>query len=458
MPDDAVGSPYMPPGPHPGSHEANLFHLVFWGMSRPLDAWPRAVFEDLSFRAPAPSAPLFVMDPEVIRAVFVQEADAFTQGAMFRRLMRPVWGDGIATSEGPAWRWQRRASAPAFRPAHMQALAPLMSQAAQAALDRWRSGAQVDFSQEAATMTFDAILDSMFSGGEDLDRASARPRVAAFLSKVLSPRLSFFMASDGWHEGRSLPPAPGAAGLRRDIDAMIRRRREAPPCGDLLDLLLEAHDPESGQAMDDATLRDNLLGFIVAGHQTSSVALTWSVFLASQHAPTAARLRAEVAEVAGRASIGPEHVERLVFTRQVVSEALRLYPPAFQLYRVCVRETRVGGHRFSPGDKVLIPIYALHRHRRWWSQPDVFDPDRFAPGQPLPDRYLYMPFGAGGRVCLGAAFAMTELVVMLATLMRGANFTVDPNHRVWPGTAMEMSPRGGLPMRIAPRSANAEGG
>jgi cytochrome P450 len=111
----------------------------------------------------------------------------------------------------------------------------------------------------------------------------------------------------------------------------------------------------------------------------------------------------------------------------------------------------VGGHRFRPGDKALIPVYALHRHRRWWSDPDVFDPDRFAPDRPLPDRHLYMPFGAGGRVCLGAAFAMTELVVMLATLMRGATFTIDPNHRVWPGTAMEMLPRGGLPMRIEAR-------
>nr|WP_293366238.1 cytochrome P450 [Phenylobacterium sp.] len=420
-------------------------------MSRPLDAWPRAVFEELSYRSPGPAAPLFIMDPAAIRAVFVDEADAFTQGAMFRRMMRPVWGEGILTSEGPAWRWQRRASAPAFRPAHMDALAPFMAQAAQSGLDRWAHGAQVDFAQEAGRMTFDAILDSTLSGGEGFERASLRSRITGFLSKVLTPRLSFYMASDRWHEGRSLPPAPGAAGLRRDVDAMIRHRREGEPRGDLVDLLLGAHDPESGHTMDDATLRDNLLGFMVAGYQTSSVALTWSVFLASQHAPTAARLRAEVEAVAGEASIGPEHVERLIFTRQVVSEALRLYPPAFQLYRVCVREAVVGGRVFRPGDKVLIPIYALHRHRRWWRDPDVFDPDRFAPDRPAPDRHLYMPFGAGGRVCLGAAFAMTELVVMLATLMRGATFTVDPNHRVWPGTAFELLPRGGMPMRIKPR-------
>ncbi|HEY3949555.1 cytochrome P450, partial [Phenylobacterium sp.] len=261
-----------------------------------------------------------------------------------------------------------------------------------------------------------------------------------------------FYAPDRWHEGRDLPPAPGGESLRADVDAMLRRRRAAPPRGDIIDLLLAAHDPETGEAMDDETLRDNLLGFIVAGHATSSVALTWATYLAGAHAPTAARLRAEVAAVAGAGPIGPEHVEELVFTRQVVCETLRLYPPGFQLYRVCVREAVVGGHRFKPGDKVLIPVYALHRHRRFWRDPDVFDPDRFAPGEPMPDRHLYMPFGAGGRVCLGAAFAMTELVVILATLMRGADFSVKPGHRVWPGTAMEMLPRGGLPMRVTARA------
>src|SRR5579862_5542290 len=105
MPDDAGARPFVPPAPHPGSHDPNLFHLIRWGMSRPLDAWPRAVFEELSYRSPAPAAPLFLMDPEAIRAVFVDEADAFSQGAMARRLWRPVWGDGILTSEGSAWRW-----------------------------------------------------------------------------------------------------------------------------------------------------------------------------------------------------------------------------------------------------------------------------------------------------------------------------------------------------------------
>jgi cytochrome P450 len=453
MPDTALASRFVPPAPHPGVHDPNVFEQVWWSMTRPLESWPRAVFEELSYRPPIPGAPTFVMDPTAIREIFVEGGDSFSQGAMFRRIMRPVWGDGMLTSEGQTWRWQRRASAPAFRPAHMHALAPLMGNAAATALKRWGTEAHVDMSEEAGRMTFDVILDTMLSGGEDFDRTTARARISAFLSKILSPRPSYFLAPDRWHDSRTLPAAPGADSLRRDVDAMISRRRDLVARGDLVDLLLDARDPETGQVMDDATLRDNLLGFIVAGAQTSSVALTWSIYLASEHAPTAGRLRAEVARVAGTSAIGPEHVEQLVFTRQVVSEALRLYPPAFQLYRVCVSAAEVGGRRFRAGEKVIVPIYALHRHRRWWRDPDAFDPDRFSPNKPQPDRHLYMPFGAGGRVCLGAAFAITELVTMLATLMRGATFTVEPGHRVWPGTAMEMLPQGGLPMTVRARTS-----
>jgi cytochrome P450 len=258
-------------------------------------------------------------------------------------------------------------------------------------------------------------------------------------------------APDGWHDGRPLPPIAESESLRSDVELLIRRRREGPPRGDLLDLLMNSRDPESGRPMDEVALRDNIVGFMVGAPQTSAVALTWCVFLVSQHDPTAARIRAEVAEVAGDAPIGAEHVDKLVFTRQVVNETLRLYPPGLQLYRVCRRAATVGRYSFQPGDKVLVPVYALHRHRLWWGHPDVFDPDRFAPDRPFPDRHLFQPFGVGGRVCIGAAFAMTKLVVLLATLTRGATFTVDPDHRVWPGAGMEMMPRGGLPMTVAPR-------
>jgi len=395
--------------------------------------------------------PLYVMDPAAIREIYVEQAEHFPQGALWRRLMRPVWGDGMVTSEGPEWRWQRHATAPAFRPAQMNALAPTMSRAAEAALDRWRSAgpaARVDIAGETGRITFDILLDAVLSGGEDFDRAKVRHRIARFVDQLGRYRLSYFLAPDAHHEGRITPAAPEAADLRRDVEAMIRRRRTAPPRGDLVDLMLAARDPETGRAMDDAVLRDNLLGFVVAGHETSAIGLAWALYLVAAHSPTAERLRAEVMTVAGDAPLDSSHVEGLVFTRQVVSEALRLYPPAYMTTRVCVRTTEIAGMPVKAGKRVIMPAYALHRHRKYWRDPDVFDPNRFAPGQPSPDRHLYMPFGAGPRVCLGAAFAMIELTVALATLVRGATFVLDPHHRVWPSGQLALRPEGGLPMDV----------
>ena len=302
--------------------------------------------------------------------------------------------------------------------------------------------------EETARITFDVILDAVLSGGEDFDRATLRGRIAAFVAQMARLRLSYFMAPDAWHANRPSRGSADAALLREEVARMVRRRRSAPPRGDLVDLLLQARDPESGRAMDDALVRDNLLGFIVAGHETSAVALAWALYLVSAHAPTAARVRAEAEAVGSGAAIGPGGVERLVFTRQVVQEALRLYPPGYALTRVCARTTELAGLTVRRGTRVMLPIYALHRHRRWWRDPDVFDPDRFGPDQPAPDRHIYMPFGAGGRVCLGAAFAMTELVVVLATLVREAAFTLEPGHRVWPAAGLTLRPEGGLPMTL----------
>lgn len=442
---------FVPPGPGPGWRDPSILQQLANWMRRPIEAWPRAVFEERMYRPPVPGLPIFLMDPAAIRAVFVDEAESFPQGALFRRMLRPIWGKGMLTAEGAAWRSQRHAALPAFRPAQMRTLVPAMRRPAEAALERWRGAgpdAAFDIAEECARMTFDVILDTMLSGGEDFDRSTMRGRIGAFVSQLSRMRPSYFLAPDSHHEARVTPATPEAALLRADVERMIARRRHAPPQGDLIDLLMAAQDPDTGAAIDDATLRDNLLGFIVAGHETSAVALAWSIYLVSSHEPTLARVRAEIAEVAGAAPVVAEQVDRLVFTRQVLSEALRLYPPAHILTRVCTRTIRVGGVEIKKGARIIVPVYALHRHRLWWTNPDAFDPDRFGPGKPTPDRHVYMPFGAGPRICLGASFAMTELVTLLATLVREASFTVEPGHRVWPSAGLALKPEGGLPMRV----------
>lgn len=433
--------PFTPPAPVPG-HRGPLRHRL-----RQIESWPREVFETAAWRPPIPGMPIFIMDPDAVHAVFVDQAEDFPQGSLWKRLMSPVWGGGIAVAEGADWRWQRRAAAAAFRPAHLGALVPSMAQAAERALDRWRAAdTSLDMVEEAARITFDVILDAVLSGGEDFDRATLRPRIGAFVAQLGQMRLSYFIAPDAFHAGRPSTATADGETLREEVARMVRRRRTAAPRGDLVDLLLAATDPETGRAMDDVTVRDNLLGFIVAGHETSAMALGWAIFLVSQHAATARRLRQEALDVAGDRPIGAQDVDRLVFARQVIQETMRLYPPGFSLTRVAARTVEAGGVRIRQGERVLAPVYAIHRHRKWWRDPDVFDPDRFA--APLPDRRVYMPFGAGPRFCLGAAFAMTELVVALATLARRADFHLTPGHRVWPVADLALRPEGGLPMGV----------
>jgi cytochrome P450 len=211
---------------------------------------------------------------------------------------------------------------------------------------------------------------------------------------------------------------------------MVKRRRGQAPRGDLVDLLMAAQDPETGRRMDDELVRDNLMGFIAAGHETTAYALAWALWVVGSHRPTRERLLQEVAAVTGGGPVEEEHVERLVFTAQVIREVMRLYPTV-GVARAAPHRTQVGGWTVSAGAPVLVAVYALHRLASRWEDPYGFDPDRFSGGVPQGGKGIcYLPFGAGPRVCMGAAFAMTELVVALATLVRGAELVPAPERPV----------------------------
>jgi cytochrome P450 len=221
----------------------------------------------------------------------------------------------------------------------------------------------------------------------------------------------------------------------------------------LVDLLMAASDPETGRRMDDELLRDNLMGFIAAGHETTAYALAWALWVVASHAPTRERMLQEIEGVTGGGPVGEEHVDRLRFTHQVVREVMRLFPTV-GVARASPRTTQVGGWRVPCGAPVLIAIYALHRLPDLWEDPYRFNPDRFAGGTPgTGDGIFYLPFGAGPRVCMGAGFAMTELVVALATLVRGAELvpvSPQPELGVRLGTVISTCGLWSVPSRLAP--------
>lgn len=447
----------------PPSVAAPPRQLPYWRAIRtfldnPIEAWPRQIYEQKFWRPRDPVwKVLYVCDPDAIRQVFLDDPSTFGKGAMFRRMLKPAVGEGILTAEGAHWRWQRQAAAPAFRHDRIAAMTPMMSRAAESALKRWRTagdGAPIDVAADMVRTTFDVILDTMLSGGEGFDIEEASREISAYLETLGKPGIADLAGAPMWVRTLLHPRGMRATRyLQEMVSAVVGRRRASGESrGDLLDMLLASSDPETGRAMSDVDVRDNLITFIGAGHETTALALTWALYLVGRHPPTEARILEEVRTVAGAQSLDAEHVAKLTFTRQVVLEAMRLYPPVAILPRVCGGATTLGDEPVERGTMVLIPIYALHRHRLLWDNPDAFDPDRFAPEKGLEKRrFAYMPFGAGPRICIGMQFALMEATAILATLVRGAHVTPDPDHRIRPLVRITMRPEGGMPMTVRMR-------
>lgn len=435
MPDTDIPHRFIPPYWPPAKGTPSFLDLCR-SVSNTLLGWSKDVYEGGVFQAPVAGSPLIVGDAEMAATVLIEHADAFPHGEQFDRLFRPVWGKGIFISEGAEWKWQRRAAMPAFRADRMKAFAPIMVAAADRAVAEWSVAAgPIELHHEAKRITLRVLLDAALSGGADFPSVEeATFHIDRFISRIGRFTLfDFLPMPNALRPSTAMRGGPSTKWFRDHVGVMVaRRRKENAPRGDLVDFLFEAVDPETGQRMDDELVRDNLMGFIAAGHETSSYALSWALWLVASHAPTRQRILQEVAEVAGDAPLGAEHLDGLVFTKQVLQETMRLYPGATAVVRTAGRDIELKGRKIARGTMVVLATHAFHRRPDYWPDPHVFDPDRFAPDQQAAGRprLAYMPFSAGPRVCMGAAFAMTELTLVLATLVRAIRLEADPERPV----------------------------
>ncbi|WP_037966742.1 cytochrome P450 [Sulfitobacter pontiacus] len=395
-----------------------------------------------------------VMDPTAIREMLLDRVDDYPKSLVTKNLLRPAIGDSLFIAEGAHWRWQRRAVAPAFSHRNMLNLSPIMTAAAQRSADRIAAAGPraINMLDEMVTSTFDVISDVTFSGGEGFDRGAVHRAIDDYIAEAGKLSLFDILGLPDWL------PRPGRAmsgralkDMKRIADGAIDARAERGPSDtpDLLDLLLDGTDPKTKRQMNTAELRDNLLTFIVAGHETTALTLSWALYLMGFDQAVQQKARAEAQTVLqGRAATGAD-VENLPYIRQIIDETLRLYPPAGVISRTAQRNDTLCGREVRPGDTVMVPIYALGRHQQLWDQPDVFDPDRFKDRKAI-DRYAYLPFGDGPRICIGASFAQQEAVIILATLLSRFRFTPVAGKSPEPVMILTLRPEGGVWLTATP--------
>jgi cytochrome P450 len=396
---------------------------------------------------PFPGRDLFVVhDPELIEEVLIKRHHDYIKDK-FTRALGDSLGNGLLLSEGDVWKRQRRLMQPAFHKQRIEAYADTMVSEAESTLRGWRDGEQRDVHVDMMRTTSEIAAITMF--GAHMGDAGAE------LSRGVEDVMRRYLGVLG--TGIPLPasiPTPTNVRFRRALsrlDELVhsfiqQRRKSTEPAGDLLSLLLAAHDDDGGAPMSDQQLRDECVTLFVAGHETTALALSYSLLLLAEHPDALGRLRAELA-VLGSRSPRYADLQALRFTEAVVKEAMRLYPPAWAIGREAIVDTSLGRYRVPKGAEVALIQWSAHRDPRWFARPEAFVPERWLAQDDLP-RFGYFPFGGGPRVCIGNHFAMTEAVLVLATLM--SRFQVKPatTRRLRFMPSVTLRPRGGVPLRV----------
>jgi cytochrome P450 len=453
--------PFTPPRVAPAARPLGRLAYLRAFVRNPLEVLPRAVYEeDFVAFGGAKATRAWVTSPALVKAVLLDEREKFGKLTQIR-LLGPLLGKGILTSEGADWKWQRQASAPMFRPQELAGFVPAFVRAAEDALARWRA---------KPADSVHAIDDDMTHATFDVITATLLPSADEAFARTVQGSVQSLQRYGPWgilYASLNLPhwaPHPGMFAqaravrtLRSTVAALVRERKgDRDPPDDLMRRLIAARDPETGRSMGDEQLVDNLLTFYLAGHETTAKALTWSLYLLARSPQWTAALEDEIERVAGGAPIRAEHVDALVQVKQVLKESMRLYPPVPMMSRQAVADAEIDGHLIRAGSSILMPIYAIHRHARRWERPDEFDPARFAPEKEAAiPRYQYMPFGAGPRVCIGMPFAMIEAAVMLATFLQRARFALARAEEPTPVASVTLIPKGGMPLKVAMKAWTA---
>lgn len=460
---DTKPQPFIPPHPVPRTQPPTRLEIIRVVMRNPIELWGEP-----SYTLPHITAKflnettLIANHPELIRHILVSGQKNYRMARVRQLILRPILRDGLLTAEDDTWERSRKAMAPVFTPRHIRGFADMMKTRAETWLDRYRERPGIhDVSHDMTELTYELLATTLFSDEIETNTGEFADDVEGLLSTMgrVDP-LDLIKAPEWVPRIQRLRGRPIMAKFRKVVRATMDARRAKMaknPDGvanDFLTLLLNAEGPDGLSANE---IEDNLITFIGAGHETTARALGWTLYCLANAPHERALVEEEIASVLADNPPPVEWLDKMPKTRAAFEEAMRLYPPAPTINRMAIEDetfTFKDGEtlEIKAGTTALVMPWTLHRHRAFWSNPNAFEPSRFWPeNRDQIDRFQYLPFGAGPRICIGATFALQEAVIALALMLNEFRFEPTPGLNPWPVQKLTVQAQNGLPMRVQKR-------
>lgn len=460
--------PFIPPYPPRHAKRLPIHKLLRKLAENFLGIWTQESFRYRMMRAKVLNRSVLVCNgPTWVREAFVVQNDAIERKSpQMRHALKPLLGDGLFISDGPVWAKRRKLVAPIIHASRLSEFVPTMVATALEMRERWTevpAGQEINALTEMAELTAEIICRTIF--GRTLGASHAHEIVDSFSdyqSRIGQTAVTSMLGLPDWF------PRFHSRAIHRSVDRITHvlddiiesyRQRGETSEGAMIGHLLEAKDPDTGEPLTTEAVRNEAAVIFMAGHETTANTLAWTWYLLSQAPDVEAKLHAEIDAVLGTRTATLADLPRLPYARAIIDETLRLYPPVPILAREAVRKMDIHGRKIGKGSLVMAVPWLLHRHELFWDEPDAFIPERFLPsaGRPI-DKYAYVPFAMGPRVCAGMAFGIAESVLCLATLAQGFTLRLRPGAKVDPVARLTLRPEGdGLPMTLHPRELAVNG-
>ena len=408
----------------------------------------RERYGDIVYMQGGPRRLYQLNNPEDIQYVLVKAPHKFHKSPNLKAVTGPILGQGLLTSDGDFHRQQRKLIQPAFHHQRISRYADVMVNYTARMLTNWQNGASLDVHDEMMHLTMAIVAKTLFDADVSHDADSIGEAIGFAIADA-SARMTRLIQLPLW------VPTPGNQIRRRNRDIIERtifsiieeRRASGEDRGDLLSMLLLAQDEDSGAGMSNQQVRDEAMTLFIAGHETTANALTWALYLLSQHPDVMARLQTELDTVLAGRLPTMNDLRNLPYTDQVIKETMRLYPPAWLVTRLAIEDVTIREYTIPKGSVLIMSQYVMQRHPDYWDAPDEFRPERFAPGwEDRVPKFAYFPFGGGPRICIGNSFASMEAILALATIMQHWTFSIAPGHAVEMEPLITLRPKGGMPM------------